>query len=250
MKIILNDKFILILILLNSVTLFLNGFNFHRLVNDLDVIFSIVFVIEAVYKIKIFKSNYFKDNWNVFDFIIISLSIPSIIIYFIPIDIIDISYLLAFRTLRTFKVFRFFKFIPNMDKLIKGVVNALKSSVVVIISFLLYVFIMSIVSFSIFNESNLFQDPLTSVYTIIKLFTLEGWYEFPEEIASVYGNIVWIRIYFTLIILTSGVFGVSIVNSIFVSAMIDSDVVENKVNKMEKKIDKIEKILEDINKKI
>jgi voltage-gated sodium channel len=249
MKLLLNDKFILILILLNSVTLFLNGFNFHRLINDLDVIFSIIFVIEAVYKINIFKSNYFKDTWNVFDFTIIVLSIPSIIIYFIPIDMVDISYLLAFRTLRTFKVFRFFKFIPNIDKLIRGVLNALKASVVVIISFLLYVFIISIVSFSIFHDAELFKDPLTSVYTIIKLFTLEGWYEFPEEISKVYGNIAWIRLYFTLIILTSGVFGISIVNSIFVNAMIDSDVVESKVTRMEKKIDKIEKMLNNLTKK-
>jgi voltage-gated sodium channel len=49
------------------------------------------------------------------------------------------------------------------------------------------------------------------------------------------------KIYFVLILLTGGIFGLSLVNSIFVDAMVsdNNDELENKIDSLEKKIDNL-----------
>jgi len=43
--------------------------------NFLNIYFLVVFVIEASFKILCMGKDYFKDGWNVFDFIIVLISI-------------------------------------------------------------------------------------------------------------------------------------------------------------------------------
>lgn len=43
--------------------------------------------------------------------------------------------------MRIFKVFRFFKFIKNIDKLISGVMRSLKTSILIIICFIICIFL-------------------------------------------------------------------------------------------------------------
>lgn len=245
MKILLNNTFILLLIILNSIIIFINGFEIESLhwLNYADNLLTVVFGLEAYKKIKVFSfKEYLKDNWNVFDFIIVILSIPSLLIFLEW----DYSWLLVLRTARVFKVFRFFKFIPNIDRLLRGIRNALRVSIVVFVAFFLYIFIVGILSHAFFSHSELFKDPLTSIYTTVKIFSIEGWYDFPDELIKgevTNIKIFFIRFYFVIILLTGGVFGLSIVNSIFVNAMIDNEIIESKVNNLDKKVDEILKKL-------
>lgn len=103
------------------------------------------------------------------------------------------------------------------------------------------------ISHSLFNHSELFCDPGTSIYSTIKIFTLEGWYEFPDELAIGKDGIevVLIRLYFVIILLSGGVIGLSMINSIFVDVMVsdNNDDLEEKVDRLESKIDELKDIL-------
>ena len=244
----LNNKFILFLILLNTLTIFLSGFEFDTnvlsLINIIDNCITVMFIIEMITKLSYLKpKGYFAEGWNVFDFILIVISIPSLFFFLIKNTEIDLSFILVFRVLRVFKTFRFFKFIPKIDELLSGVQRALKASVFILIGFIVYIFVIGVLSFSLFkNLSPIhFHDPLTSLYSIFKVFTVEGWFSIPEKMCVdiSQSKAVFIHLYFVFILLTGGIFGLSLVNSIFVDAMVsdNNDGLEKKVDELNKKID-------------
>ncbi len=251
-RILLNDISILVLIIINSIVIFLSGFGFEPPINYIlsfiDNFISILFIAEVLIKIRTYGLRvYFSGGWDIFDFSLVLISFPSLLVFTFGFEFSDLSYLLTLRTLRAFKVFRFFKFIPNIDKLLSGVVRAIKSSVLVLVSFVLYIFVVGVLSHSLFGYSEFFTDPGTSIYSILKIFTLEGWYEIPDiivEESNTMTSTFFIRLYFIVILLTGGVFGLSLVNSIFVDAMVsdNNDDLEKKVDELK---DMIEKLIND-----
>ena len=111
-----------------------------------------------------------------------------------------------------------------------------------------YIFIVGILSFSLFNSSGseYFTNPLIALYSTFKIFTVEGWYEIPEQIVANYSttSTFFIYFYFIIVVLTGGILGLSLVNSIFVDSMISDN-----NDELEKKIDNLDiKVTELINK--
>ena len=249
-KLFLNDKFILWIIVLNAVTIFLQGFDLERqylnLIRIADNLFTILFILEMVIKIREYRfSGYWKNNWNKFDAVLIILATPSLILWLLNIGNVGLQVLLVFRIARVFKFFRFIQFIPNVNKLIRGINQALKASVIVIIGFFIYNFVVSIVTCFLYKNiaPAYFGDPIQSFYTIFRIFTVEGWYEIPDLVADKTNLMTAFltKIYFILILLTGGIFGLSLVNSIFVDAMVsdNNDELEEKVDQLSAEIIKL-----------
>lgn len=249
-KLFLNEKFILLLILVNAFTIFMSGFqllpNQKFAFELIDNAITILFVIEISIKLKEYGAKkYFSFHWNKFDFVLVILSFPTLIAYLSNIEITSISFLLVFRVMRLFKSFRFLKFIPNIEHLIKGISRALKSSVIVLLGFMIYIFIIGIFTFYLFKgvSTEYFGNPLTALYSIFKIFTVEGWFEIPEVLAQNLSPVLsfFTYLYFIFIVITGGIFGLSLVNSIFVDAMVsdNNDTLEHKVDVLSAKIDKL-----------
>lgn len=249
-KLFLNEKIILILILLNSVTIFVSGFEIapdNRFILSLtDNLITGLFIAEIIVKFQEFGiKNYFKSIWNKFDFILVALSFPTLIAFIGNLEITSFSFLLVFRVMRVFKSFRFLKFIPGIEHLVKGIRRALKASIVVLIGFVIYIFIIGIFSFYLFKEISpeYFGNPLKSLYSIFKIFTVEGWYEIPEQLTRGLSATTsfFTYMYFIFVVTSGGIFGLSLVNSIFVDAMVsdNNDELENKIDLLDQKIDKL-----------
>lgn len=249
-NILLNDRFIFGLIIVNSIVIFLQGFEMERLMKSilvqLDNIITLIFLFELIVKVDTFKlKGFLKSNWNIFDAILIALAIPSLFFWVINGDPTQLDYLLILRITRVFKFFRFLRFFPNIDHLIKGVQRALKASVIVLLGFIVYNFIISVLSCFFYRTiaPEYFGNPIISFYSIFKIFTVEGWYEIPDFIASSSNETIGFltKIYFILIVTTGGVFGLSLVNSIFVDAMVsdNNEDLEKKIESLEKKIDEL-----------
>jgi len=246
-KLFLNEKFILILILLNAIIIFISEYNIAKIHNTLiiiDNVITVLFIIELVIKFKTFGiKEYFHSNWNRMDFILIVLSIPTLITFIFNLNFSDLSFLLIFRVMRVFKSFRVFEFIPGIESIFKGISRALKSSVFVIFGFSIYLFIISIFSSSLFSNvcPKHFGNPGITIYSIFKIFTVEGWYEIPEQIVKNLSPSAsfFTYLYFIFIVLSGGIFGLSIVNSIFVDAMVsdNNDEVKQKIDDLNIKID-------------
>jgi voltage-gated sodium channel len=246
-KLFLNENLILLVIILNALIIFLSGFdfgnNYNFLIIGFDNFITIIFLAELGIKIKVLGKSYFLSNWNKFDFVLILLSIPALVAFTLNLEVADFGYLLLFRVLRVFKSFRFLKFIPGIDHLMNGISRALKASIIVILGFVVYIFIVGLFSFYLFRESSpeYFYNPLIALYSTFKIFTIEGWFEIPEKVTSNLSVAAsfFTYIYFIFVVMSGGILGLSLVNSIFVDAMVsdNNDEVLNKINNLEKKID-------------
>jgi len=245
-KIFLDEHIILILIFINSVLIFIQDFDhIPAFVSYLDNFFTAVFTIEMFVKIEYYGwKNYWKNGWNKLDFIVVAVALLSILIDIVDVKLhIPLSYVLVLRALRLLKSFRIFRFMPDINNLIQGFNRAIKASYVITFTFLVLLVIISVLSCSIFKAvaPEYFGTPLESLYSILRLFTSEGWFEISDLIASRSSEAmaIFTKIYFVLLMFFAGVLGVSLINSIFVNAMVSdsSDRLEEKVDYLSKQLD-------------
>ena len=243
-----NDHIMLVLVLINTGIIFISGFipNQGGALLFIDSLFTLLFLVEAVVKIQARGfSKYWSDGWNRFDFILVLLALPSCINIF-GLDLPGTNILLSLRTLRAFKSFRLMKFVPNIDNLLNGIRMAFKASFIVTIGLVVFLLVFSIITTFLFGNAapEYFGNPALSVYSIFRLFTIEGWYDMPEAIAANSGTAmaVFARIYFSILLFSGGIIGMSLVNSIFVDAMAadNNDEVLEKLSQLERKLDNIQ----------
>ncbi|MFY0606915.1 MAG: ion transporter [Cyclobacteriaceae bacterium] len=248
-KIFTNEWLIITAILGNSVLLFILGYEeFHSnsLLAIIDHGFTIFFILEVLVKVALngWKS-YISDSWNKFDFILVAISIPSI--FEMIIHIPDMSYLLVFRLLRVMRILRFMRFIPNITRMMEGIARAFRASIFVFAALVIYNILLAVLSSHLFrNEApEMFGDPLISLYSIFQVFTLEGWNEIPSTIIANADPESWkpllTRLFFFVVVLTGGIFGMSIMNAIFVDEMVmdNNEGLESKVDELSDKLDKL-----------
>ena len=236
----------LALVIINTSIMYIGGFyNESYIFVVLDSIFTLLFLVEAIVKIKTYGwKAYWSDGWNKFDFVLVLCAMPSLL-NLVADTGLSTNILLSFRTFRAFKSFRLFQFIPNIEYLIRGVKLACKASFVVVIAFLILLLVFSILTSTIFGNiaPEYFGDPATATYSIFRLFTIEGWYEMPDAIAknSQEGMSTFAKVYFSILLFAGGIIGMSLVNSIFVDAMAqdNNDEVMDKLKEIEKKIDEM-----------
>ena len=238
-----NERIMLIVIVLNTVFMFLGGFWPNELWPDLfDAGFTVIFVLEAVAKISEHGwFAYWQRGWNRFDFIILLIALPSLASIFVD-NVVDTNAIFALRAFRLFKSFKMLHFIPNIQRLLNGLKLAFKASFLVLIAFVVLLLISSILSSAIFCKvaPEYFSNPAISIYSIFRLFSIEGWYELPDAIAHnstpFWG--IFARCYFSVLMFLGGIVGLSLVNSIFVDAMAgdNNDEVLSKLNSIEEQL--------------
>lgn len=239
-------------IFINSVVIFALYFpetGDNLILSQLDQFFVFFFIVEAIVKISVLGyKKYFANNWNVFDFIIVAISLPSLFMAFIPLP--DTSSLLLLRVFRLARLFRLMKFIPHLTMILSGLGRAMKASIFVLVVLLFLDLILAIMSCHFYRDvaPEYFGDPLIAAYTIFQLFTVEGWNEVSDVIANssegYYSGIS--RFFFVLIVLFGGIFGMSLANAVFVDEMTmdNNQVLEAKIDHLQDEISKIRELLE------
>lgn len=213
---------------LNALLLFLDSFpDIHARAGlglaVLDVFCVLFFVLEAWLKITgAGFASYWRDSWNKFDFVILALSLPSLLTIFDAPH--TVGAFLILRLGRLLRLFRAFKFIPDADKIYAGIGRALKASFGVFLALFLLNFVFAVVATMIFGEMvpQYFGNPIRSSFALFHAFTVEGWNEIPSilEASSETRNIaIFVRLYFMFVLLTGGVLGLSLANAVFVDEM-------------------------------
>ena len=243
-------RFISFVIIISIVIIYIqeSGYYKNLWLNIADKLCTFIFVIEMFVKLRVQGvKGYFRNKWNQMDFVLVILSLPSLLIFFIDFRELDLSYLLVLRILRVFRITRILKMFPNRDikQLGINIKIAFKDSFVVFVGFFLLIITFSLISCALFRETapDLYGTPTEGIYTTFRLFTIEGWYDIPEQIAQNLspgiGRLV--RIYFSIVVLLGGVIGLSLVNSIFTDAMVsdNNNIVEKKIDKTNAKIDSL-----------
>lgn len=228
-----SDGVVVSVIAINALILFLDAFPFihakiGKTLSLLDHICIVFFVVEAFHKIQnLGIRKYWSDHWNKFDFFIVLICVPVLIDALVPTSTSELAVITLFRLGRFLRFIRLMRFLPNSDHIWRGLNRALKASVSIFLVLFTLNLILAIGATMLFSDLPdpaplYFGDPLTSLYTMFKVFTVEGWYEVPDELVK--GDIdqamiILIRGYFVFSVLIGGILGLSLANAIFVDEM-------------------------------
>jgi voltage-gated sodium channel len=243
-----KDAFIITLIILNTLLLFAEAFTTNpetfAIMLRIDTVITLFFVAEMFIKIhKEGWGGYIEDNWNKLDFAINCCLVIPLLSTFFMVD--DFMFIMVLRMLRVSKFFRFFQFVPNIDRLIQGIGRAFKASIFILIAFVLYLTIFSILSCFLFRgvSPELFGNPIQSMYAVFRVFTIEGWDVVSDSVSVKleHGWAMLAKMYFVFLVLSGGVCGFSLINAIFVDEMVadNNDALEAKVDELNEKVERL-----------
>ncbi|WP_419147430.1 ion transporter [Pseudoalteromonas 'SMAR'] len=168
------QNFLIAVILFNAITLGLETTQFGKdnasILHKIDLVVLVIFSLELLLKLIVYRFRFFKSGWNCFDFIIVAISwAPSSG---------ALSVLRAFRILR---VLRLFSVVPQMRRVIGALGHSLPgmASVVGVLGIVFYV--SAVLTTKLFgqhpdpNMQEWFGSISASAYTLFQVMTLESW---------------------------------------------------------------------------
>ena len=251
-RLFLNDKVILAVVIINSIAIFLqeSPINWH-FIDIVDVTCTFIFIIEMIVKISNYGfKQYWSEWWNRMDFVLVLMSIPSVVALFVPTTLDSLSFFLILRIMRVFRFFRAVRIFPDFAVIVRHFWLALRQTLGIFSCYFIAIVTLALICCCFLKElaPEYFETPLQSIYTIFRMCTIEGWYEIPDAVVATaspfWGHIL--RLFFCLLLIGGGIIGMSLINSIFVDAMVsdNNDDVKAQLARMEEKIDKLEKMLE------
>ncbi len=147
----------------------------------LDIAITVFFLVEILIRMAAEEKlkNFFKNAWNVFDFIIVTVSL-------IPID--ESELVLLARLLRIFRVLRLVSMIPELRMLMDALFKAIpRIGYVVLLMFIIFYIFAAVGSF-IFEKINpvLWGDVAISMLTLFRVATFEDWTDVMYETMAVH----------------------------------------------------------------
>ncbi|XP_076443937.1 sodium channel protein 1 brain-like [Babylonia areolata] len=180
---------IVLLISFNMVVMAVEHYNQTQAVTDtlkmLNVIFTSVFVLEAIVKLLGLRWHYFRVPWNIFDFLIVLMSILDIILDdLLNSVIIKPTLLRVVRVFRIGRVLRLIKSAKGIRKLLFALIISLPAIFNIGALLFLVMYIYAIIGMSSFGDIKLngAVDDLTNFQTfgnsfllLIRLATSAGW---------------------------------------------------------------------------
>jgi voltage-gated sodium channel len=132
----------------------------------LDRIAIAIFVVELALKLFAYRLAFFRNGWNVFDFVVVAVAL-------VPASA-EFSVLRALRILRAL---RLVSVVPSMRKVIVALFSAIPSIGTVIIMLLLLFYISAVMATKLFGASfpEWFGNIGASLYSLFQIMTLESW---------------------------------------------------------------------------
>jgi voltage-gated sodium channel len=246
-----SERVVVVVIVLNTLAIFVRGFPqtepFHLALLTVDYICCLYFVFEMVVKLQILGwRQYFTSNWKRFDCFVVVVSSPLLLSPIL--DLQDFAVLLLLRTGRLARLFRLLRFVPDGPRVWSGVSRGLKAAVGIVLALGLYNLVLALAACYLFRDAAPahFGDPMAALYSLFKVFTVEGWYEIPDTIAATMSpGLAWFtRGFFVFAVTTGGLLGLSMANAVFVDEMVmdNTNQIEHDVTIVIERLDALESV--------
>ncbi|NNE88105.1 MAG: ion transporter [Silicimonas sp.] len=132
----------------------------------LDTLCLAIFVAELAAKLFAQRLSFFRSGWNIFDFIIVGVSL-------IP----GSGSLSVLRALRILRLLRVLSVAPSLRRVVEGLITALPGMASVFLLMALLFYIGAVMSTKLFGASfpDWFGSLPQSGYTLFQIMTLESW---------------------------------------------------------------------------
>ncbi|MEO9520177.1 ion transporter [Parasphingorhabdus sp.] len=174
----------------------------------LDQIAIVIFVIEILLKLLVYRLAFFKNGWNIFDFVIVAVALAP-----------TGGALSVLRALRILRALRLVSAMPKMRKVVQGLFAAIPSMGTVILLLGLVFYIAAVMATKLFGAEfpQWFGSIGKSLYSLFQTMTLESWsMGIVRPIMEVYS---WAWIFFVPFVLVTSFVVLNLFIAIIVNAM-------------------------------
>lgn len=136
------------------------------IIQALDRTAIAIFVVELAMKLFAYRLSFFRNGWNIFDFVIVSVAL-------VPAS----QQFSVLRALRILRALRLLSVVPSMRKVIVGLFSAIPSIGTVILMLLLLFYISAVMATKLFGAAfpEWFGSFGASLYSLFQIMTLESW---------------------------------------------------------------------------
>ena len=208
---------VVLIIIINAITIGVNTYNLsqfiRQIINYIDYSITIFFVIEILIRFiaEPKKLNFFKNGWNVFDTLIVLLSL-------IPIP--NNSSFLLLRLLRVFRVLRLISVVPELKKIIEALLSSVTRVFYVGLLLFIILYIYATIGSILFSTDipERWGDVGVSMITLFQVLTMSSWEQVMLPLQDLYW---WAWIYFFSFIIICGITMLNLLIAILVDVVIN-----------------------------
>jgi voltage-gated sodium channel len=235
------SNFILFCVFLNAIIIGLQTYPsindvYASLFNNLDIVFLGIFTVEVILKVIVYRKNYFKDGWNLFDFIVVAASIAFMQSEFVSV----------LRILRVLRVLKTISSIRSLRRIITSLFMAVPTIGSISLLMVIVFYIYGVVGSTFFAELSpvYFGDLSASLVTLFQIATFDDWANIYRPIAetSPLSLIYFVTFIFIAVFVMLNLVVGEIVNN---AANIPSEVVED-IAEIEKEVHDIKEVASEI----
>jgi voltage-gated sodium channel len=219
------QRFIIAVIVVNAITLGLEtsaaAMNAAGgLLYALDRIALAIFVAEIALKLAVYRHNFFRDGWNLFDFLVVGVTLA-------PVG----EGVSVLRALRILRALRLVSVVPSMRKVVNALLKAIPGMTSVLALLLLVFYVAAVMTTKLFGEAfpDWFGSIGASLYTLFQVMTLESWsMGIVRPVMDVY-PLAWV--FFIVLILLTTFAVLNLFIAIVVDAMSSSEHAEQETTR-------------------
>jgi voltage-gated sodium channel len=167
----LTERLVITLIIINAITLGLETSptamaNFGPLLLTIDRAILAVFVVELAARLAVYRLAFFKDGWNIFDFIVIVIAL-------VPAT----GPLSVLRALRILRVLRLITVIPSLKRVVGAMISAIPGMGSIGLLLLMIYYVSAVMATKLFGATHPEQwgSLGASSYTLFQVMTFDDW---------------------------------------------------------------------------
>jgi voltage-gated sodium channel len=166
-----TDRFIMALIVLNAITLGIETNKaamelYGTILHLIDRAVIAVFVVEIIARLIVLRAGFFRDGWNIFDFVVVGIAlVPATEAFSV------------LRALRVLRLLRLISAVPTLRRVVGGLIAALPGMGSIIALLTLIYYVCAVVAVNLYGDEfpELFGTLGASLFTLFTIMTLEGW---------------------------------------------------------------------------
>lgn len=131
---------------------------------------TLIFAVEILMKLVVYRLNFFKSGWNWFDFLVVGVSlIPGGAAFSV------------LRAMRVLRILRLLHIVPMMRRITEALLNALPGMGAILAVLALLTYVGAVMATNLFGNTDnpdvllLFGDLPSSAYSLFQVMTMDGW---------------------------------------------------------------------------
>ena len=179
----------------------------REVLGTLDKAAIAVFVVELLAKLYVYRLRFFRDPWNVFDFVVVGVAlVPAA------------SGFSVLRALRLLRMLRLISMIPSMRRVVATLLAAVPGAASILALLGLVIYVSAVMATTLFGPRSPqhFGNLGESLWTLFQTLTGEAWPEIADEVIAEYPG-AWV--FFLVFILISTFVVLNLFLAVIVGAM-------------------------------